>query len=411
MSYGANRGHLLAATAIALGAYPSTAAAAPGDIRNLGTVSGGTSSQARAINNAGQVTGFSAVGGIDHAFLYGGTPGTMADLGTRGLPAVGLGINDAGQVVGRDGTAFLYRGTPGAGGSVVNLGSNWTTANDINDAGQMVGTVIIPGTDAVFHASLYTGTPGSGGRSFDLGALGAPFHSSHAYGINNLGQVTGESYTFDGPRAFLYSGTPGAGGAMVSLGTLGGRSEGHAINDAGQVTGLSYLNFALSHAFRYTGTPGAGGAMVDLGTLGEAPSTYSAGWDIDKNGIVVGYAGDNASNVSRRAVLWQNDAASTIVNLDEWLDVTNPTLGAHWLLFEAYGINDSGLIAGSGVYDDGPGGLSDGIRAFTLDASSLVPEPSGLAILAVAAGSLLRRGRRSRGRAEKARPHPPATPA
>ena len=70
--------------------------------------------------------------------------------------------------------------------------------------------------------------------------------------------------------------------------------------------------------------------------------------------------------------LWLNDAGNTAVDLDAWLDAVNPTLGAYWTLPEARAINNDGLITGTGHYDDGPGGLSDGSRAFVLDASSLV---------------------------------------
>jgi hypothetical protein len=59
--------------------------------------------------------------------------------------------------------------------------------------------------------------------------------------------------------------------------------------------------------------------------------------------------------------------------LNAWLDVNNPVEGAKWTLDFGSGINDNGLITGTGNYDDGPGGLSDGFRAFLLDASSLLP--------------------------------------
>ena len=48
---------------------------------------------------------------------------------------------------------------------------------------------------------------------------------------------------------------------------------------------------------------------------------------------------------------------------------------------------------GEGSYNDGPGGLTDGQRAFVLDASSLVPEPSGIALLSLASLALVRRTR------------------
>src|SRR5438309_9458202 len=81
----------------------------------------------------------------------------------------------------------------------------------------------------------------------DLGALGGL--SSHAYGVNNLGQAVGESDTRTGASsAFLYS-----NGQMADLGTLGGESSrANGINDAGQVTGSFTMSDGGSHAFLYS---------------------------------------------------------------------------------------------------------------------------------------------------------------
>src|SRR5262249_32277659 len=128
----------------------------------------------------------------------------------------------------------------------------------------------------------------------------------------------------------------GSGGAMADLGTLGGsQSEGHAIDSSGDVAGWSFLaGDVVQHAFVYIGTPGAGGQMIDL---------------------------------------------------DVWLDANSAAEGAKWALEEACGLTDGGLITGFGIYNDGPGGLSDGRRAFLLDASSLltVPEPAGFVVMGI----------------------------
>jgi probable HAF family extracellular repeat protein len=158
-------------------------------------------------------------------------------------------------------------------------------------------------------------------------------------------------------HAFLYTGTPGGGGSMADLGTLGGSTSGAlSINTHGHVVGLSdTTGGAAQHAFLYTGTPGHGGAMIDL---------------------------------------------------DAWLDATDPLEGAKWTLTTAYGVSDNGLVTGSGRYDDGPGGMTDGFRAFRLDAGALVPEPGSLFVLSFAGmAGLWRRCRRPK---EHAGPLPTA---
>lgn len=83
-----------------------------------------------------------------------------------------------------------------------------------------------------------------------------------------------------------------------------------------------------------------------------------------------------------------------MIDLNTWLAAINPAAAADWTLTTAVGITDTGLIVGDGMYNDGPGGLSDGDRAFILDASALVPEPNSLCLLAVAAVGLVRKRRR-----------------
>jgi probable HAF family extracellular repeat protein len=162
------------------------------------------------------------------------------------------------------------------------LGGTSGTAYGLNDLGQIVGQSTIEGGPN--HAFLYTGIPGVDGQMHDLGTLGGTY--SRAYGINNNGWIVGRARTAEEEtHAFLYVGVPGAGGQMYDLGTLGGTySEARAINSSGQIVGYSETGDGFYHAFLYTGVPGAGGSMVDLGTLGG--NSYAYG--INDHGVIVG---------------------------------------------------------------------------------------------------------------------------
>ena len=210
-----------------------------GVMHDLGTL-GGDSSVANGINDAGQVVGRSFIPssvsfGGQHAFRYDGTPGAggaMRDLGAfPGQPgstpfAEGVAVNNNGQVTGFSEVgggayrAFRYDGTPGSGGVMHGLSGpgffGWSFGDAINDAGQVAGSGQITGSTA-YHAFRYDGTPGAGGAMRDLGTLGGA--NSHGKAVNDAGHVAGfsevtGSSTF---HAFLYTGTPGAGGLMIDL--------------------------------------------------------------------------------------------------------------------------------------------------------------------------------------------------
>src|SRR5688500_6511446 len=152
-------GSLLAVLLSASGASvlaPALVKAAEPAIYNLGTLGGPQSagpglSEGTAINDSGQVTGFSDTGSgpAMHAFRYTGIPGAggvMQDLGSLGGPGSwGRAINDAGQVAGTVNAAggsvlaFRHTGTPGTMTGLSGFGGNYSFGNGINAAGQITG--------------------------------------------------------------------------------------------------------------------------------------------------------------------------------------------------------------------------------------------------------------------------------
>ncbi len=285
--------HAVSASVTSFGCYAAVGGTAPSyEVIDLGSLPHWLKTGARTgacdINASGQVVGYCDASErylpITRAFLYSG--GAMSDLGTLLDPDEYVGgssearcINDLGQVVGYSDTAegnweehaFLY-----SGGTMTDLGvlpgHTRSEATGINASGQVVGYCTTP--EGENHAFLY-----SGGAMSDLGTLPG-WTTSQATGINAAGQVVGYGSSAGGEtRAFIWS-----GGTMVDLGTLPGGSESYAlgINDSGQVVGYAGTSLGTYHAFLYSG-----GVMVDLGTLGGNRSEALA---INASGQVVGWS-------------------------------------------------------------------------------------------------------------------------
>jgi len=256
-------------------------------MRDLGSL-GGPSSGGTAINDRGQIAGFSSIivgqKFQNHPVLF--ANGTITDLGTMGgTDSRAAGINASGQIVGYSYSAadpyqhaFFY--SNGVMTDLGTLGVPGSSASGINAKGQVTGTAGVPAVPGCGspsgHAFLY-----SNGKMQDLGTLGGNCSSSSGAAINDAGQVAGESSVngFQEQHAFLWS-----NGVMQDLGTLGGYANVYGMNSKAQVVGDSMASDGRNHAFLYTD-----GKMYDLNDLvtGLAGTLLSIATGINDSGQIV----------------------------------------------------------------------------------------------------------------------------
>jgi len=152
-----------------------------GAASDLGSIegSGGSWSQATAVNSANQVVGISQVsGGQKHAFRYdldkAGVVLSRVDLGELGGGySIANAINDSGAIVGTsDNRAFVWEaGAMRDLNTLIGAGSSWqlASATGINELGQIVGFGSLGGDP--FRAFLLTPTTGCAPDLTDDGVL------------------------------------------------------------------------------------------------------------------------------------------------------------------------------------------------------------------------------------------------
>lgn len=287
-----------------------------------------------SINDSGLIAGV-RLNGFDYDIASTWDNHTETSLASpNGGISWGLGINDAGQVVGGSSGSNPFAGhhaTYWLGSTATDLGTLGglrSAAYDINDAGLIVG---YSNTARGIGVSQEHATLWNGATMVDLGTLGG--FSSHALAINDKGKIVGDSQIgkTGQTHATVWSGTH-----IIDLGTLPDSEFSYAldINNFEQVVGYSEVP---AGSFRSHATLWDNGDIVDMGTLGGTISHASA---INDHGQAVGQS-YTTGNSDPHAFLWNH---SQMIDLNSLLDQN--AIDAGWILESAVDINNNGQIIG-----------------------------------------------------------------
>jgi probable HAF family extracellular repeat protein len=306
-----------------------------GPVIDLGTLAGGTSSSAIAINNLGQIVGTSndaTLTGNKQVIWSGGTVTAISAGNTNTVPALRQAINDSREIVswingGRAPTSgilsdAIYWNATGISSILPALagGENRVFAYDINANGLIVGeSRDATGVDK--HAVIWNRTS----LLRDLGLMGfgnsLVGNETSALGINDLGDVVGRALIGSNYQAFFWR-----NGVFTDLG------PGVAIdvNNNGLVIGNTNPEVYAAWVWQ-------NGVRTDLPALTGRPGNYVVS-DLNNNGDIVGVGPGLVADTfgSSTAVLWRNGQAIELGNFP------GGTFSS------ALGINDLGQIVGMG---------------------------------------------------------------
>jgi len=256
------------------------------------------------INDAGQIVGRYDIPGSTHAFLYSGGTYTTIDV-PNGVGGDAQGINNSGQIVGIYGDASgIAHGFLLSGGSYTTLddpqATTITDATAINGSGQIVG--FYTDSSGHDHGFLLSG----GGYTTIDDPSGT---NTIATGINDAGQIVGQySDSNNVSHGFLYS-----GGTFTTiddpLGSAGTLAFG--INNAGQISGTYIDSSRVAHGFL---------ATPDTDTMAEPPALM-----VPSSRLTVPAGGSTQMGITASPVDSDDKLSVTISGVPAFESITAPS--------------------------------------------------------------------------------------
>jgi probable HAF family extracellular repeat protein len=305
-------------------------------VNSIGSL-GGLETIAYAINGRGQVAGSSRLPSeARHAVVW--SPGSgILDLGTvGGANSEALGINSSGMLCGFSDTADgVQHAVTWVNNSINDFTDDYGQAVGINDSGDSGCWLTQPGPGGTQAVLMH--------QNAGLILLGANGLTSSASGINNSGQVIGQSEIAQNGQTHAILWTPTSASTAVSLDlqTLGGNaSMGLAINNVGQAVGTSLGSDDEWHPFIWSASQG-------MKLLDSAAPPAMTPYAMNDVGEVVGeFTGADA----RPRAFVSSGGTTTDLNT-----LIPPDSG--WALWTARGINIQGQIVGDGMLNGARSGF------------------------------------------------------
>jgi len=328
---------------------------------DLGTLPGGSWSEAWGINGNGDVVGMAGNADGNTRPFFVATRGPkafqMLDLGTFGGErtdawVMSMDINNSGLVVGHAPTA-TGEVRPWAWSKSMPMtdlgtlpGHTHGAASGVNDLGLVVGWSGLALDDdcSSWVATAWLLEPLSNSwkiNALEKGSFGSNFLCWEAMKTNRLGQIVGNAIdmSFWGYSAFLWNPLPGGGWKVAKLDGVPGyaMTMAHGINGRGEISGhviAEDWSLSLAVVWRPTSPDRTTYQVQVLPSLTDPPQGWAVAESINDVGDAVGFSAD--SNWVDQAVRWSGNPTPSI-----------HLLGLSWGYFHA--VNNSGIAAGGAV--------------------------------------------------------------